>query len=910
MTEGPDGFIYVTRLQSGRISRLFYTTTSLPPVVAVVTRKSGADSRTITFDTTGTYNPTGGALTYFWDFESNGSQDSAVASPTFTYPARAILNATLRVTNSAGQSTTRSIRVTPGYFITVTITTTIANNTWKVGDTFGFSGTARDQDGTVMPASSFVWRTILNHCYFQSACDTDLACHQHGLETYRGVTSNVTTAPEHEYPAYLTIRAIVTHPTVEGVETTQDYDVHPLTFVNSFATVPNGLDVFFGLTLCQTPCAYRVIANSAYTFNTRSPQMSLDGGLFTYGSWSTGAPISQTVQATSSRTLTATFNPVTYTRNAVAAPGGLAFSCGFDVCTLSWTGSTAAGLAGYIIRFRQVPFGVSRASVPFSFYLSPASAASETLRNLDSGVEVDVQISVLTFTGGAYFEGTPSATVTARTSITPPKGTAICDFSCKNKTILIDDYTDDTLLQNAAGFGTNVGGGATLGKNGAAQGTITVSRAGGGGAYWFTKVSENSCFNSSQYTTLRMDVIVPTGMTFNMKLDFLDTACNTLAGSSGSVSSGDYVRTFGSLTTIEIPLAAFGPFPRDRLTAIVIDFFSITGTLTVDNIVLINRCSGSPICPSLVVDAFENRAAYANGVNSLSFATNDIGMGSDVVGFAGLELVPLSGSSWFSEVQAPGVCGVVTGYTHLEFDYSGPLVAGALPFNVILQYYTGTGACSATNVAQAVVPGSAVTYVVGGASVPLSYFPGANLDRVWRIILSGFDPSSNDVAHDFKNLRFVNRQSCRCDSIFLDNFDSAAQFGTNFNLLGGAFGSDGMAVARTAAGQLSLTANVPTAYFYSNFARAGCYNSYSRPILTFSVNGPAGAAFTLEIQIRSPDCLTPVAEIIPYRISTTGAAIDITIDLRERLTPQQLTRLQVCYFTFFLCRFLLFTYAL
>ena len=58
---------------------------------------------------------------------------------------------------------------------TPTIAAPSAATTWKVGDTFNFSGAATDtQDGT-LPESALSWSVVLQHC--------PSTCHEHPIQT-------------------------------------------------------------------------------------------------------------------------------------------------------------------------------------------------------------------------------------------------------------------------------------------------------------------------------------------------------------------------------------------------------------------------------------------------------------------------------------------------------------------------------------------------------------------------------------------------------------------------------------------------------------------------------------------------------------------------------------------------------
>src|SRR4029078_13718481 len=59
-------------------------------------------------------DPDGDAITYAWDFPTNGSTASTAANPTFTYPANGEYTAKLTVRDSGGRTSTASTVVGVG----------------------------------------------------------------------------------------------------------------------------------------------------------------------------------------------------------------------------------------------------------------------------------------------------------------------------------------------------------------------------------------------------------------------------------------------------------------------------------------------------------------------------------------------------------------------------------------------------------------------------------------------------------------------------------------------------------------------------------------------------------------------------------------------------------------------------
>ena len=82
------------------------------------------------------------------------------------------------------------------------------------------------------------WTVILNHCV------TLMQCHEHPQGTWNGVLGGSYPAPEHEYPAFLEIRLLVTDS--RGLTNTASVQLDPKTVAVTFLTQPTGLELTVG----------------------------------------------------------------------------------------------------------------------------------------------------------------------------------------------------------------------------------------------------------------------------------------------------------------------------------------------------------------------------------------------------------------------------------------------------------------------------------------------------------------------------------------------------------------------------------------------------------------------------------------------------------------------------------------
>jgi glucose/arabinose dehydrogenase len=151
MEFGPDGALYTleygdgffAELPEAQLSRIDYVRRGeYTPIVMVSADKTSSPTPplTVRFSSAGTNDPDGDRIAYAWDFDANGTVDSRVANPTFTYTQRGIYEATLRVTDTSGRSASNSVRIVVGNQAPV-VNLTVASTTppFNFGDTVTFN---------------------------------------------------------------------------------------------------------------------------------------------------------------------------------------------------------------------------------------------------------------------------------------------------------------------------------------------------------------------------------------------------------------------------------------------------------------------------------------------------------------------------------------------------------------------------------------------------------------------------------------------------------------------------------------------------------------------------------------------------------------------------------------------------
>jgi glucose/arabinose dehydrogenase len=307
---GPGGDLFYVDIVGGAIRRVRFQQGNPPIAVATANPTSGSAPLTVNFNGSQSSDPDGGPLVYAWDLDGNGVfGDSSIANPTFTYGANGTYLAKLRVTDVAGLTDLDTVTITVGNTApTAVIDTPSASLRWRVGQTVSFSGHATDPQQGTLAASALRWSLIMNHC------SSPTSCHQHFIQEYAGVASGSFTAPDHEYPSFLTLRLTATD--AGGLQHTAARDLQPQTVNLTFQTAPAGLQLVVGGRTLNGTTTETFIIGSAASMSAPSPQ-TVNGQTYRFVSWSDGLAQAHDIMAPA----TATTYTATY-RADTPPPGG------------------------------------------------------------------------------------------------------------------------------------------------------------------------------------------------------------------------------------------------------------------------------------------------------------------------------------------------------------------------------------------------------------------------------------------------------------------------------------------------------------------------------------------------------------------------------------------------------------
>ncbi len=279
---GPEGDLFYVDLLGGAIHRIQYFVNNQPPVAVVRADKVSGDAPlTVNFDGTGSSDPDpGDTLSYGWDFNTDGVDDSTEARPTHTFNKVGSTTVSLRVSDRQKLTATASIVISVGNNEpTAILDTPLPSLMWQVGETISFSGRGVDkQDGNLSP-SSLYWSVVINHCIAENDC------HQHPFQTFPGVASGSFIAPDHEYPSHLEMSLTATD--MNGLKHTQSLKLHPKPVALNFETHPAGLQIALNSSVASAPFNRQVIIGSTNSISAPSPQV-VNGIAFEFESWSDG----------------------------------------------------------------------------------------------------------------------------------------------------------------------------------------------------------------------------------------------------------------------------------------------------------------------------------------------------------------------------------------------------------------------------------------------------------------------------------------------------------------------------------------------------------------------------------------------------------------------------------------------
>ena len=221
-------------------------------------------------------DPDNDTLTYAWTFGDGQTGTGRVVS--HTYASAGSRTVSLTVTDGRGGSNAISQVVSVGVPPTGVIQTPASTATYAANQTIGFSGTATDADGSVLPASAFSWTIVFHH-------DT----HYHPFAgPINGVRSGSFVVPDvGETAANVWYRVHLTVRNAAGLEHRSYRDVRPRTATVTLQTQPAGGTLTLDGQPVATPHNFTSVVGVRRAIGAPET-MAGAGGSINFSSWSDG----------------------------------------------------------------------------------------------------------------------------------------------------------------------------------------------------------------------------------------------------------------------------------------------------------------------------------------------------------------------------------------------------------------------------------------------------------------------------------------------------------------------------------------------------------------------------------------------------------------------------------------------
>ena len=298
---GPGGDLFYTDLDRGAVYRLEYDNAA-PTAVALADPTIGTAPLAVQFDGSQSTDPESDPLTYAWDLDGDGQyDDSFVVGPSWIFGTPGLKTVGLRVSDGQGSDTDSvTVNVTINQAPSAVISSPLASMQWTVGQSITFSGQGTDPEDGILGNAAHSWKIIVNHC------ETPTDCHQHVEQTFAGIKSGSFFAPDHDYPAHLTVELTVTDS--GNLSDTASVDIYPQTSGVTFNTSPTGLGLVVGAESGPAPLVETGLVGGQISINAPLTQ-PCGASTCAFASWSDGGAASHFVTVLPTATsYTATYN--------------------------------------------------------------------------------------------------------------------------------------------------------------------------------------------------------------------------------------------------------------------------------------------------------------------------------------------------------------------------------------------------------------------------------------------------------------------------------------------------------------------------------------------------------------------------------------------------------------------------
>ncbi|MFC3454500.1 PQQ-dependent sugar dehydrogenase [Amycolatopsis speibonae] len=160
-----NGDIVYADIYSGKLRRLSYTTGNKAPV-AVATSETNPETRTVSFDGSGSYDFDNDPLTYEWDFGDGTTGTGAKVSRTYAAGTEKF-TAKLTVKDGLQAAGSTDIAVAPGNHSPKLTMTDPGDRLFAVGEEVKVGAAVTDTEDGDLPVT---WTTLVRHCPENAVC--------------------------------------------------------------------------------------------------------------------------------------------------------------------------------------------------------------------------------------------------------------------------------------------------------------------------------------------------------------------------------------------------------------------------------------------------------------------------------------------------------------------------------------------------------------------------------------------------------------------------------------------------------------------------------------------------------------------------------------------------------------------
>lgn len=307
---------YATFANGGEVHRISYTGggNRVPNAILSADPTSGAVPLEVAFDGSGSRDPDGDPLTYFWEFGDGSTPiETTVSRERHTYTTAGTFTAKLTVKDGRGGQDSATVRIDPGNTPPEpSISSPAPDKLFAVGEKIVLQGSAIDAQDGQLSDGSLSWEVVRHH--------NNDHTHPYLPPTTGNGVEMIGPAPEDLAATdpegnYLEIRLTATDS--RGLSKTVTRRLEPKTVDVSFQTHPDGLQLNVNGETVLAPRTF--LSWQGYKINVYAPSpQTLSGTAYAFASWSDGGAQSHDVISGSSPgAYTATYEPTG------AAVGGL-----------------------------------------------------------------------------------------------------------------------------------------------------------------------------------------------------------------------------------------------------------------------------------------------------------------------------------------------------------------------------------------------------------------------------------------------------------------------------------------------------------------------------------------------------------------------------------------------------------